>query len=1037
MLRRIVDFSLDNRWIVLSVAVGIIAFGLYTMWNIPIEAFPDLTNTQVDVTVEAPGMSPTEIEQLVTFPLETALMGIPHMQTVRSISKLGLSMITVVFDDNIDIFLARQFVNERIGEAQGRIPAGLQPVIGPLASVFGEAFQFTLQSSNGTLMDLKTLLDWRLRFDLRAVQGVSEVNSWGGETKQYVIEVDPASLRRYNLTLHDVLTRVSENNENFGGGFIEHAEQQYTVLGLGRASSEHDLANIVVLAQNGVPVLLGDVAKITVAPMPRQGAVMHDAKGEAVAGMVILLKGADARRVIRSVKSKIGSLRLPPGVTLVPFYDQSQVIDRTLHTVKHNLIEAGLLVIAVLLLFLGDLRAAFIVALVIPLSMLVGFIGMSLFGVSANLMSLGAIDFGMIVDGSVVMVEFFVRQLAKPGLSDSKQRIREAAYEVARPILFAVIIIIAVYIPIFTLQGMESRMFRPMAITVCSALVGSLLCALTLVPALSSLILKIPSDAETDGGESESAWFVELRDRYGRSLDWVIANRERVIAAAALLLAVALGSLHFMGTEFMPRLDEGSIVVTSRRLPGISLTESISLGKQIERVIMSFPEIKGVVTKLGRPDLATEAMGIYESDSYLTLNPQSTWKCCHNKDELIGRLSAALSAIPGVGYEFTQPMEMRMDEALTGIRGDVAIKVFGDDINSLQDLARQVLSVISTVPGAFNPQMEQTSGVPQLQIDINRDELARYGLNVSDVREMIGTLIGGTQVSEMIMGQQRFAIALRLPEARRNDLDRLGSLVLHAPRGELVRLNQIAELNVVNSPEMITREDARRRIVVQTDVRGTDLGSFVAAAQARVAGAVNLPSGYSIAWGGQFENQQRADRRLAIVLPVSIVLIFALLFATFENLGQTFLILLIVPFALVGGIGALWLREINLNLSASIGFIALFGVAVLNGVVMVSHINLLRRQGLAMDRAVRTGASDRLRPVMMTALVASLGFIPMAMATSTGAEVQRPLATVVIGGLITATILTLYLLPLFYPWFSPPDPTASISGAKQTVAASR
>jgi cobalt-zinc-cadmium resistance protein CzcA len=1030
MLRRIVDFSLDNRWIVLSITAALIAFGLYTMWNIPIEAFPDLTNTQVDVTVEAPGMSPTEVEQLVTFPLETAVMGLPHMQTVRSISKLGLSMITVVFDDSIDIFLARQLVNERIGEAQGRIPAGLQPVMGPLSSVFGEAFQFILRSSNASLMDLKTMLDWRLRFDLRAVQGVSEVNSWGGETKQYVIEVDPAALRRYNLTLHDVLSRVTENNANFGGGFVEHAEQQYTILGLGRASSEHDLANIVVLAQSGVPVLLGDVARVAVAPMPRQGAVMHDAKGEAVAGMVILLKGADARRVIESVKTRIASLRLAPGVTLAPFYDQSQVIDGTLHTVKHNLIEAGILVIAVLLLFLGDLRAAFIVALVIPLSMLVGFIGMSIFGVSANLMSLGAIDFGMIVDGSVVMVEYFVRRLAEPGRGDSRQRIREAAYEVARPILFAVIIIIAVYIPIFTLQGMESRMFRPMAITVCSALVGSLLFALLLVPALASLILKVPTNLEKRR-EPESGWFIRLRNRYGRSLDWVIAHRVRVIAAAGVLLAVALGSLHFIGTEFMPRLDEGSIVVTSRRLPGISLTESISLGKQIERVVMSFPEIKGVVTKLGRPDLATEAMGIYESDSYLMLNPQSTWKCCSSKDQLIGKLSAALSAIPGVAYEFTQPMEMRMDEALTGIRGDVAIKIFGDDINTLHDFARQVLSVISTVPGAFNPQMEQTSGVPQLQIQINRDELARYGLNVSDVREMIETLVGGTQVSELILGQQRFAIALRLPDARRNDLDRLGNLVLPAPRGELVRLNQIAELNVVDSPEMVTREDARRRIVVQTDVRGTDLGSFVAAAQAKVEAAVNLPVGYSIAWGGQFENQQRADRRLAFVLPVSILLIFALLFATFENLGQTFLILLIVPFALVGGIGALWLRGINLNLSASIGFIALFGVAVLNGVVMVSHINLLRRNGLAIDRAVREGAADRLRPVMMTALVASLGFIPMAMATSTGAEVQRPLATVVIGGLITATILTLYLLPVFYPWFSPPDPTASPSSAKQ------
>jgi heavy metal efflux system protein len=1021
MLRRAIDFSLDNRWVVLSAAAAVIALGLYTMWNIPIEAFPDLTNTQVDVTVQAPGMSPTEVEQLVTFPLETALMGIPHMQTIRSISKLDLSMITVVFDDNIDIYLARQLVNERIGEAQGRIPAGLQPVMGPLASVFGEAFQFTLQSSTETLMDLKTLLDWRLRFDLRAVQGVSEVNSWGGETKQYVIAIDPNALRRYNLTLHDVFTRVSQNNENFGGGFIEHAEQQYTILGVGRATSERDLANIVLLSQNGVPVFLGDLAKITVASMPRQGAVMHDHKGEAVAGMVILLKGADARRVIRSVKAKITSLRLPPGVSLVPFYDQSNVIDGTLHTVRHNLIEAGVLVIAVLLLFLWDLRAAFIVALVIPLSMLVGFIGMSLFGVSANLMSLGAIDFGMIVDGSVVMVEYFVRRLAQSGRGGRTQRIREAAHEVARPILFGVLIIIAVYVPIFTLQGMDGRMFRPMAITVCSALVGSLLFAITLVPALASLILKAPSAEGAPSGESESAWFIALRDRYSRSLEWVLQHRGRATAVAVVLLLIAFGSIDFIGTEFMPRLDEGSIVVTSRRLPGISLSESIRLGEQIERVIMSFPEVKGVVTKLGRPDLATEAMGIYESDSYLTLAPKRTWKCCRNKDELIGKLSAALSRIPGVAYEFTQPMEMRMDEALTGIRGDVAIKVFGDDINTLQDLAQQVLGIVSAIPGAFNPQMEQTLGVPQLQIEVNRDELARYGLNVSDVREMIDTLVGGAQVSEMILGQERFAIALRLPESERNNLDGIGDLPLRAPGGELVRLNQIADLKVISSPELITREDARRRIVVQADVRGTDLGSFVAAAQARVATALNLPYGYSIEWGGQFENQREANRRLAIVLPVSIALIFALLYATFHRLGETCLILMIVPFALVGGIAALWFRGLNLNLSASIGFIALFGVAVLNGVVMVSHINLLRDRGLSIHRAVRVGASDRLRPVMMTALVASIGFIPMAMATSTGAEVQRPLATVVIGGLVTATILTLYLLPLFYPWFSRAD----------------
>ncbi len=819
------------------------------------------------------------------------------------------------------------------------------------------------------------------------------------------------------------MTRIAENNTNFGGGFIQHAEQQYTVLGLGRALDTADLGNTVVLAHNGVPVLVRDVAQVRVGALPRQGAVTYDARGEAVAGMVIVLKGADARRVIQRVKDRIAALRLPAGVRLVPFYDQSHVIEGTLHTVKHNLIEAGILVSVILLIFLGELRAAVIVALVIPLAMLFGFIGMYVFGVSANLMSLGAIDFGMIVDGTIVMVEYFVRRLEEGEALEHREIIREAASEVARPILFAVTIIIAVYLPILTLQGMEGRMFRPMAVTVCSALFGSLLLALTMAPALSSYVLRT-------GGASgrRSGWFDRLRDRYRRSLDFVMERRGLVLGASALVLAAAIGSLRYIGTEFMPRLDEGSLVITSRRLPGISLDEAIRLGGQIERVIMSFPEVANVVTKLGRPDLATEAMGVYESDSYLALQPRSKWQCCRDKDELIGKLAAALRAIPGVAYTFTQPMEMRMDEMVTGIRGDVAIKIFGDDIATLQELARKTLAAVASTPGAFNPQMELTSGVPQLQIQLNRAEMARYGLNVSDVGEMIETLVGSRPVSEMILGQRRFGVALRLPERERNDPDVLARLPLIAPSGAIVQLGQVADINLVNSPEMITRENARRRLVVQTNVRGIDLGSFVAAARANVERAVRLPPGYSMIWGGQFENQQRANRRLAVVLPVSIAIIFALLFATFENVGQSLLIMLDVPFALVGGIAALWLRGINLNLSASVGFIALFGVAVLNGIVMVSHINTLRNQGLPLKQAVREGAADRLRPVLMTALVASLGFVPMATATSIGAEVQRPLATVVIGGLVTATILTLYLVPLLYPWFSPPD--APGSGAK-------
>ncbi len=1014
MLRRLIDFALDYRWLVMALTGGAALLGVWAMWNIPIEAFPDLTSTQVVVTTECPGMSPVEVERLVTFPLETALMGIPHMQTVRSVSKLGLSMITTVFDDQINLYLARQLVNERIGQARDRLPPGLAPAMGPIASVFGEAFQYTLEGA-ASLTDLKTIQDWVLRFDLRAVNGVSEVNSWGGFTKQYIVELDPEALRRYGLTIHDVLGRIAANNANFGGGFIQHAEQQYTVLGLGRALDEADLGNIVLLSHNGVPVLVRDVAKVRIGALPRQGAVTHDAKGETVAGMVIVLKGADARRVIGRVKDRIAALRLPHGAKIVPFYDQSKVIDGTLHTVEHNLIEAGILVTAILLIFLGDLRAAAIVAMVIPLSMLFGFIGMTVFGVSANLMSLGAVDFGMIVDGSVVMVESFVRRLAESGGRDRLEVIREAAGEVARPILFAVIIIIAVYLPIFTLQGMEGRMFRPMAITVCSALFGSLLLALTFAPSLSSYLLRPRS------GHGAQGWFDKVRERYRESLDWVFEHRAQVLTGAGSVMAVAIGSLRFIGTEFMPRLDEGSIVITSRRLPGISIDESVRLGNQIEKILMGFPEVAGVVTKLGRPDLATEAMGVYESDSYLTLRPEREWKCCRSKYELVGKLAAALRTIPGIAYTFTQPMEMRMDEIVTGIRGDVAIKIFGDDIGVLHDLAVRTLAAVAATPGAFNPQMEMTSGVPQLQIQLNRAELARYGMNVSEVQEAVESLVAGQPISEMILGQQRFGIAVRLPESERNDPSALAALPLVAPGGAIVRVGQVADLNLVNSPEAINRENARRRLVVQTNVRGTDLGSFVAAAQANVERAVKLPPGYSIVWGGQFENQQRANRRLAIVLPVSIAIIFTLLFATFEDVGQSLLILFDVPFALVGGIAALWLRGINLNLSASVGFIALFGVAVLNGIVMVSHINFLRGQGLPLERAIREGAADRLRPVLMTALVASLGFIPMATATSTGAEVQRPLATVVIGGLITATILTLYLLPLLYPWFSPSD----------------
>jgi cobalt-zinc-cadmium resistance protein CzcA len=1017
VLSRVVDFALNNRWLVVASLAALVACGAYVLRSLPIDAFPDLTNNQVVVVTECPSMPSTEVDELVTYPIESALVGMPRVETVRSISKLGLSMVTLIFEDSLSPYLARQLVSERLQDVRARLPRNVQPTLGPMATAFGEVYQYTLEGP-GSLMEIKTFQDWTLRYALRGVPGVSEVNAWGGQSKQYAIQLDPLALRRYGLTVHDIVKRIADNNSNFGGAYIEHAEEQYTVRGLGRVSDPSDLESTVMVAHAGTPVLLRDIAVVRTVPLLRYGATLRENQ-EAMSATVITLKGENGRAVIARIKNRLAQIRLPGRYRLRPFYDQSEIINGTIHTVLHNLIEAGLLVTVILLFFLGNLRAALIVAAMIPLSILFGFIGMTIFGVSANLMSLGALDFGMIVDGSVVMIENSVHHLEKsPGRARLIDSIRTASHEVARPILFGVAIIIAVYLPILTLQGLEGRMFRPMAITVCSALLGSLILALTAVPALSSYMLK---SADNRQKALTNVWYMQLerlRYYYSRSLDAALRHRALLVVSALTAVAAALFSLRFIGTEFMPKLDEGSILITSRKLPGIALTESIEISKQIAATIRSFPEITGVVTKLGRPDVATEAMGIYESDSYLQLAPKEQWRCCRTKQELIGKLSRALQNIPGVTYSFTQPMEMRLDETLTGIRGDVAIKIFGNDLNTLEELGRRMLALISSIPGAADTQMEVMSGAAELQVGVIRPALSRYGLNVSDVQELIETLIGGQPVSEMVEGRARFPISVRLPEELRNNPEALKELVLRAPGGELVRLNQVAEVRVVRGPEVISRENALRRVAIQTNVRGTDLGSFVRLAQQKVDSSFRLPAGYEIQWGGQFENQARANRRLAFVLPFSTAMIFALLFATFHSIRQAFLILLNVPFALVGGIAALWLRGMNLNLSASIGFIALFGVAVLNGIVLVSYINLLRQRRLAMPIAIREGAADRLRPVLITALVASIGFLPMALSTETGAEIQRPLATVVIGGLITSTLLTLYLLPALYPWFS-------------------
>lgn len=1018
MLNRIIDLTLSYRWLVLIGIVALLGAGGYALYSIPVEAFPDLTNNQVVVVTDAPSLPPTEVEQLVTYPIERVMLGLPNKLEVRSLSKLGLSMVTVVFDDSVAMYFARQLVAERLQQISTALPRGIQPTLGLPATAFGELYQYTL-SGPMSAMELKDLHEWVIKPQLRTLPGVSEINAWGGQTKQYQIVVDPALLDQYGLTLHDVAKRVEDNNTNFGGGYIEHAAEQYTLLGVGRAVTTEDLGNIVVAAKSGTSVLLRDVASVRIGSAPPEGATLRN--GETVSGMVIMLKGENGKQLIERVKERIASLRLPPGVKINPFYDQSFVIDGTIHTVEKNLLEGFVLVTIVLLLFLGNLRAALITAAIIPFSMLISFLGMRLFGISANLMSLGAIDFGMIVDGAVVMMENSVHRLREERVGEMPlESVRRAAHEVARPMTFAVIIIIAVYLPILFLQGMEGRMFRPMAITVCAALAGSLLLALTMVPMLASFSfsqgIRRPRGRNSGPGLAEQRWMTMLGNGYERVLAWAIRYRILTVAAALVVLGVALGSLYFIGTEFMPRLDEGSILVETRKLPGVSLTESVAISKIIEQRLRKVPEIADVVVKIGRPDFATEAMGINEGDTYLLLRPVETWTRFHTKEALIASLAKELDTIPGVAYSFTQPMAMRIDETISGVKSDLAIKVFGDDFRTLDAIGEQVLRAVSTVRGAADAQMEITSGVAELSVRVDRAALARYGLNVTDVEEAVASGGSGDLISEVIDGPKRYTVAVRLPERYRADPDAMRKIQLRAPAGEQVALEQVARVEVRRGPELINREQGQRRIVVMSNVRGRDLGSFVAEVRTRIDRDIALPTGYFIEYGGQFENQRRATRRLMLIVPVAITLIFVLLYLTFASVKQALLVVGNIPFALVGGIAALWVRGMNLNLSASIGFIALFGVAMLNGVVLVTSINQMQGAGYASREAVLRGARRRLRPVLMTAFVASFGFIPMAVSTSTGAEVQRPLASVVIGGLVSSTLLTLFLLPVLYQW---------------------
>ncbi|HQR67401.1 MAG TPA: CusA/CzcA family heavy metal efflux RND transporter [Thermoanaerobaculia bacterium] len=1015
-IERLVAASLRQKVFVLLCLGALVGAVVWAWLSIGFEAFPDLTNNQVVVVTEAPGLAAVEVEQRVTYPVETALTGTPGATEVRSLSKFGLSMATVVFEDRVPVWYARQLVTERLAEARGRIPAGLEPSLGPVATAFGEIYQYLVEGDGADLMEKKTLQDWEIRPRLRSVPGVSELNSWGGLTKQYHVLVDPRRLEKYGLTLRQLFDAVAENNVSFSGGFIEHRSERFTVRGVGLVGGVEDLKRLVVASVEGVPVFVGDVADVTVGAMPRHGAVTRDGRGESVAGMVIMLKGENGKAVAERVKSRVKEIEssLPKGLSIAPFYDQTEVIDRTSHTVRKNLLEGSLLVVLVLFFFLRDLRAALLVAWVIPVAMLAGFLGMKVFGVSANLMSLGAIDFGLIVDGAVVMVENIIRKREERGEDGARGResrdvfFTSAATEVARPILFGVLIIIAVYLPIFTLEGLEGKMFRPMAITVCAALLGALALSLTAVPVLSSLLLPVAAPEHAEG------WFRKLRRVYIAHLDDAMGHRRRTLSIALAVVAVAIASVPFLGTEFMPRLDEGSILVETRKLPSVSLAESVAISGRVEQILKRFPEVRQVVTKIGRPDVATEAMGIYQGDVYVVLHPREAWTTGRSKEQLVDAMAAALSEMPGLSTNFTQPMAMRLDEVVSGVKADVAVKIFGPDAAVLERLGEEVRRLLEPVRGAADLQVEALTGAAQVQIDVDREAMARYGLNVSDLRQVVETAVGGAVATEVLDGPRRFGVLVRFPDAFRADRRALEALLLSAPGGEKIPVGKVARVATVRGPEAINHESGQRRLVVQTNVRGRDIGSFVAEAMERLARSMTLPPGYHVEWGGQFENQERAMRRLVVVIPLSLLIIFLLLFVTFGKLRQAVLVLVNVPFALVGGIGAIWLRGLNLSLSASVGFIALFGVAVLNGVVLVTAINRRREAGASLHPAIVGAAGTRLKPVLMTALVAALGFVPMALSTGAGSEVQRPLATVVIGGVVTSMLLTLIVLPTLY-----------------------
>ncbi len=1035
MFEKIIRFAIEQRWLVLLMVLGMAALGVYNYQKLPIDAVPDITNVQVQINTAAPGYSPLEAEQRITYPIETVMAGLPGLQQTRSLSRYGLSQVTVIFADGTDIYFARQLVNERIQQARGKLPAGTEPGMGPISTGLGEIFMWTVEASDGALKadgtpytptDLREIQDWIIKPQLRNVPGVTEINTIGGYAKEFQVAPLPDKLVSYGLAMPDLVAAIERNNANVGAGYIEKRGEQYLIRAPGQVTDIADIGNIIVSSRQGVPIRIRDVAEVGIGQELRTGAATENGR-EVVLGTVFMLIGENSRKVSQAVAKRLDEVNrtLPAGVVAQTVYDRTILVDKAIDTVKKNLIEGALLVVAILFLFLGNIRAAIITALVIPLAMLFTFTGMVSNKVSANLMSLGALDFGIIIDGAVVIVENCVRRLAhaqavagRPLTRNERfHEVFSAAKESRRPLLFGQLIIMVVYLPIFALTGVEGKMFHPMAFTVVAALLGAMILSVTFIPAAVALLI---GDKVS---EKENRLMLWARRGYAPMLDRVMLNKPLVltVAAVAVILSALLATR--MGSEFVPSLNEGDIALHALRIPGTSLTQAIEMQTELERTIKQFPEVERIFAKLGTAEIATDPMPPSVADNFVMLKPQSAWPDPgRDKIELVNALQAAVAKVPGNNYEFTQPIQMRFNELLSGVRSDVAVKVFGDDMATMNSTAGEIAEVLEKVPGAADVKVEQTTGLPMMTIQIDREKTARLGVNVGDVQEAIAIAVGGREAGVLFQGDRRFDIIVRLPERLRNDIEAMKQLPIHLPRDEAggqtrrayLQLGDVATFEVAPGPNQISREDGKRRVVVTVNVRGRDIGSFVAEAEQKIQQQIKVPAGYWTTWGGTFEQLQSASKRLQIVVPVALLLVFMLLFAMFNNVKDGLLVFSGVPFALTGGILALWLRDIPLSISAGVGFIALSGVAVLNGLVMIAYIRSLREEGRSLDAAIHEGALTRLRPVLMTALVASLGFIPMAIATGTGAEVQRPLATVVIGGILSSTALTLLVLPILY-----------------------